>query len=215
MRFKAKGFDGQHKSNHRVYQDLLSVARRIANRAGLDYHCREDYAARFASNMVLYHHADLLRYQRAELPECWLRKCAQYALQNYQRAEAIRRSHEIYWPKTEDEEGETIAVEVVATLPSTPGALLRQELLCYIEAALETLEPRNADLFRKRFVEGRTIAELVCQDGSNYDALRMRLERACRRIRLQLQRWGIDQEEAEEYLAAIEERSARGYVGCR
>ena len=61
-----------------------------------------------------------------------------------------------------------------------------------VEAALRQLEPEQREAFLLRHVEGMSYGEMAVVTGAGESALKMRVKRACDRLRLLLQEWKDD-----------------------
>jgi RNA polymerase sigma factor (sigma-70 family) len=204
--------DREELCDQEVYLYVRSMARRLASRAGLRPPDQQDFAGQFVEQMCCHRSRDLQRYQQKYLGKGWLFRCAEHALSNYLRSQAVIHRHEIPLPYLQDEEGNEIEVEFLCAYASPEVELLRSELRQEVKQALATLESHNAALFCYRYLEGGTLAELAAREGCTEDAVRKRLARARAHLRAQLQRRGFDMETADEYLAAIADRPMSGGV---
>src|SRR5206468_12062548 len=98
-------------------------------------------------------------------------------------------------PPIADASAHLLAAACLAAEGSTPSrAMIREELLERVHAALARLEPRDREVLVMRHLEGMSSAEVGAVLLINEGAVRARLVRALKRLRAMLDRDDGDQE---------------------
>lgn len=205
MNFKSQNAnDRQNCCSVLFITSLRRIARQTAICAYLNIDQQEDFCSEFTIKMLP--HLQDKHWRDLDGPRCrhWLRKCAHNALRNYLRHDRYIRSHELEWPQCQEDDGEQFVFESIAAVSDMDKTIIRQELLGHIEEAINKMEPDIRLLFRMHYVEGYTIAALAKKGKSNYDAIRKRLKRACKRVKAYLEQRGINAAEAVNYLLPLE-----------
>ena len=102
-----------------------------------------------------------------------------------QQKDPIHSAISLDTPLSDDDEGtlqdliaSEINVEEIAT-----GSVWRKQLHAALQAALETLEKRQADILRLEYFEGKTIQQIGCQLGISTEAVKESRSKAIQALR--------------------------------
>lgn len=178
------------------FHHLLTVARQQAACAGLADRDAQDCALMFAVRV-------LRKRGCAPQPEAWLCRCALNYAKNFRRTITRRQSHEQGWPGAVDREGSHPLWDCADSAPLLESGLLRIEFWQQVEAAIAQLEPAPRELFIRHHLCGESIHSLATSTGRTVPAIKQALLRARRRLRAVLERDGMGEEAARDYLALL------------
>ena len=124
----------------------------------------------------------------------WLRQVAWLRLIQLYRHHVVAQRRSVdrevpAEPPIADASAHVLAAACLAAGGSTPSrALIREELLGRVHAALDRLDPRDREVLVMRHLEGMSSAEVGAVLGIGEGAVRARLVRALKRLRAMLDR---------------------------
>ena len=86
----------------------------------------------------------------------------------------------------------TVFVDHPAVVSAEAAVPPSEQWFDEVDAAVRQLEPEQREAFLLRHVEGMSYAEMMLVTGAGESALKMRVKRACERLRRLLQEWADD-----------------------
>ena len=191
-----------HSSPLSYHQYLFTLARDCAGQHRLSPSDAEDCAIVFVEKMCVEQALLLKQHQHSPGFTVWLNVCARNHVRDYCRQQA--RVCKIESPLPEQEILDSATLNHIHDEQCQPCAFaLRSELKRRLERAATELTPEARSLFLRHFVVGATFAELARETSSTPDAVRMVVQRARKHLRETLQRQGMTEEDAKEYLAEL------------
>ena len=200
-----------------ICQHVIQVVSVRARRWGLSGEASEDCALEFVERMLLHddwrplHPAQASASSGSEsgsrqyrVSEAWLRRCADNFVHNVRRRwERISRNEQP-WPQWSALESIEAPGELPSQSESPEQALLRGEFEQRLYASVRQLTPAQQELFERHFLGDETVADLAATTGRSAHAVSQALLTIRKRLRGLLERQGIDELAAREYLHAQE-----------
>jgi len=186
---------------HRV----LRLAEACAERQGLRGEAAEECALQFLERLLLQCTWRTLQpppAAKAGLPEAWLRRCADNFAKNMRRQRSRIHRHEAPWPEWAGSEGDSHTWDCPAVDDTPEESLLRQELARRIRQATKQLTPSQQLLFEHHYVEGASVTRLAEGTGQTPHAVSQSLFNIRKRLRAILERQGLGEDAARDYLNA-------------
>ena len=190
---------------------LFNTAQRCAHQQHLSPFDAEDCAIAFVEKMVVEHLMLLEQQQRSADFAAWLNISARNHVWDFCRRHARMRRQETEWPQQENENGAIEDCEFPDTQASPCVRAMSGELSRRIAVASAEIKTESFTLLWQHYVEKQTFVELAAETGLSPDAVRMMVQHARKHLHKTLQRQGMTEEDANEYLAEL----ARGGVGIR
>lgn len=183
---------------------ILQVAQARARRQGIVGEAAEECALQFLERM-LQRSWRSLRPPNAcssggEVSEAWLRRCADNFARNVRRHWTHVHRWEAPWPEWAGPDGERQAWDCPDGGADPEARLLRDELLGRIQAAARRLTPAQQFLFEAYFLDEASIPALAAATGQTPHAVSQSLSNIRRRLRAILERQGLDERVAREYI---------------
>ncbi len=176
----------------------------------------EDCTLEFAEHMLSQYGGELERRRDGPRFEAWLDRCARNHVEDFCRRLSRRRRRETAFPEQEDESGASAQWEPASSDASCDAVVLSGECGDCIRQAVRRLDPLVRDLFVRHYMHGETLTELAQATGNTPDGVRMILSRARKQVRATLERQGMTEGDADDYLAVIRRGGGGGQVegGC-
>ena len=181
-------------------RQLLIIGRSHAHQQGLTESDAQDCALIFAEYVWQ------LNIPPEKQTAQWLARCAANWAQNYRRGQARLRRHEAVSLEAWAEERFRDALSDRA--PAVGETLYQRELRERLEAGLAFLKPKPRDFLLQHFLDGKTYQQIADETGERPDAVRQAVTRACKRVRVHLEKQELNEAEALDYLSIL----ARGVV---
>lgn len=173
---------------------LFEVIQLQATRVGLTHDDVQDCAAQFVKHI-------LQENKREIREERYLRQSARNFALNFRRAKLRLQNREKAWPETLHPNGSRVDYEFPDTGRIPEVYLMNREFRQRVAAALQKLDPELRQMIFLTFWRGRSIQQIADMMGRKPDAVKQALYRARRQLRSLLERQGMDEAAASEYLA--------------
>lgn len=192
---------------------ILQVAQARARRQGIVGEAAEECALQFLERMLQRTWQALhppnarpaggdVSSAGGDVSEAWLRRCADNFARNVRRHWTRVHRWEARWPDWAGPEGERQDWDCPdGDANSNPEVrLLREELLGRIHAAAQQLTPAQQFLFERYFLDDASIPSLAAATGQTPHAISQSLSNIRKRLRAILERQGLDEQVAREYI---------------
>lgn len=157
---------------------------------------RQDCAQAFTLTMWPRHAGEVCDCRHGTRPIVWLCRCADNFALNRQR----QISREAGFLSLESPDGFSVAFSLPDRRPLPPIYSIRQEARQLLMQALKRLRPEEQELFLRHYIYQETFVELAGEIGHTPDAVRMRVMRASKKMRVFLEIRNFD---ADGYLAIL------------
>lgn len=170
------------------------------------YHCaarqhvtpndRADCAQAFLVHLLMHGHL-----KAALSSKSFAMLCATNFARNYCRDCACTARHETACPQYTNEDGEMANQEFPCKGHSSHAGMVEKETRLTLTDALHLLTAAHRGLVTRHFCEGESFVALAEATHSTPDAVRMTVNRACKRLRVLMGNLDFTEEDANEYLA--------------
>jgi DNA-directed RNA polymerase specialized sigma24 family protein len=187
---------------------ILSLTARRARRLGLSGEEAEDCALGFVGHVLPYCRADAFRAMPAAHRRAWLIRCADNWAVSELRRLFRQAGCETPWPEVKEEEtggsyGSRLDFEAPDKAPSPEATALRAELCERVLHAFSRLRRAHQEVLQARLVGGTPLGAFARAQGRSAGSVRFAFWAARLKLREALERGGLDEREAEEYLSVL------------
>ncbi len=112
-----------------------------------------------------------------------------------------RKAHELEWPRIENEDGETLELEVADHGFGPDRKPFRAAFWDMLLPFLETLSHSECETFLRHHLKGETAAEIARSQGKATHTIEQSLLRSRRKLRAELEKAGYSYSALRQFLA--------------
>src|SRR5579871_704787 len=185
---------------HNLSSLLAEAACACARRFRITGEAREDFEIELEEH-ILCHPERIAAWQKTGYSRAWAHACTRRFAIDFLRRRNQTRSNEVKRSELPEKVAQNLARLYPTDISEPEAELVRDELREKVIKALGKLSDRQQQLLIGHHVLGQTIQELSRAQGRTKDATKQVLAAAGRHFKLNLERLGVNIQEAGEYLA--------------